>query len=730
MRFNKFGWALVLGLLVIVGLSTTRSLRAQTSAADQPLGALADPQARPSTLHQPDLRPTAPLSGTWSAEFAQGLEILGQVNDIITATNGDLYIAGDFDQVAGVDAQNIARWDGAQWSAVAPSTPPGLLTHIAIYHDEIYVVTGAEYETTRAGLWRYNAASQQWTKIATPSFVDSETGLGNFRNLVVFNDLLIASGYFELVNVQAMPGIVAWNGTAVQAIAPRTPNFYAGDVVITPTGLVVAGSYRDINEDNHSYLGRWDGTNWHELTSPLATVTELAWEANKLYIFNGSTEIQALTNNQWSHVSTISGSNPTFIGVMGGRPYTRACDATCGTMTLRRWQGNTSVTQGTYRTYGQSYNRGMTKIINEWVYVGGANTLPDGSKHALMRYRDGALSGVFGRIVSITPPLDLAIDQGKLYVATDADFTGPVTASNGMTWQDGAWTRWWPTDPKATENVVKHIRVLTHTDLLIGGRNLTISPTQTTALARSAQGVLTNLDPQRHCASVATTVYSASNLLAACRPPSGPSLEIAAFDGAQWSRLVDMRMDDPENENWINDMTQIAYHQRLYGLVREGSIYPLPVDNAFVYAWSGSGWYRLKIANQTLGALVQAPDGVYVANSKLYRSVANGFEEVAATNGNIRTILVEGERIWIGGDFSQVNGVAANNVALWDGQAWHALGEGTNGRVTRLAYDSGALAIGGFFTRAGGVRANGISVWKDQAVVEPSITLFLPLISQ
>jgi hypothetical protein len=728
MWFRKLGWAIGLGLLVIVGLSTTRSLRAQSSAAAPPPGT----PDRPPALGQSELLNTQPLSGTWSAEFTQGNEILGQVNDIITATNGDLYIAGDFDQVAGIDADGIARWDGAQWSAVAPSRPPGLLTHIALYHDEIYVVTEAAYRTHNGGLWRYSAATQQWTKIGFPSFTDTEMAVGNFRNLVVFNDRLIASGYFELINAQPMPGIVAWDGTAFQAIAPRTPDFYAGDVVITPTGLVVAGSYRDPQtQDTHSYLGRWDGTAWNDLAAPLATVTELGWEANSLYIFNGSTEIQALTNNQWSHVSTISGYNPTFIGVIGGRPYTRTCDYTCGTLTLQRWQGDTAETLGSWQPYGQSYNRGMTKIIDGALYVGGANTLPDGSKHALLRYRDGALSGVFGRIVLVGPPLDLALDQGKLYVATDADFTGPVTASSGMIWDDGAWTRWWPSDPRRqTTNLVKHVRVLVHADLLIGGRDLTISPTQTTALAHSTQGQLSDLDPQRHCASIATTVYSASNLLAVCTLPASQGLEVAAADGAQWSRLAGAALDDPDGVAWISDISQIGYHQRLYGLLRVYGPYSTPVDGYYVHAWSGSEWAIFKINNAPLRALAQTADGLYLANAKLYRAVGTGFEEVATTDGEIRTILVEGERIWIGGAFSQVNGVAANNVALWDGQAWHALGAGTNGRVTRLAYDSGALAVGGFFTRAGGVRANGISLWEDQAVVEPGSALFLPLISR
>ncbi len=713
MRCTKFGWAVLLGLLMIVGLSTTQALRAQSSAA-APRSALAEPL------------------GTWSPEFAQGIETLGQVTAIITTTSGDLYIAGAFEQVAGVDARGIARWDGTQWLAVAPSRPPGLIIDIAIYHDEIYVVTDAVHQTQSAGLWRYNGTNQQWNKIGFPSFVDTEMALGNIRNLTVFNDLLIVGGYFELMNAQTLPGIVAWNGTSFQAIAPRPTFFYTADVVITPTGLVVAGTYRDPQtEESHSYLGRWDGTAWYELTSPLPTVTELAWESNKLYIFNGSNEIQALTNTQWSHVSTISGYNPTFIGVIGGRPYTRTCDYTCGTLTLQRWQGDTPETLGSYRPYGQAYNRGMTRIIDGVLYVGGANTLADGSKHALMRYHDGTLSGVFGRIVSVGPPHDLALDQGRLYIVTAADFTGALTASNGMTWESGTWTRWWPTDPqRQTTNLLKHVRVLAHDDLLIGGHNLTISPTQTTALARSTQGQLANLDPQRHCQTISTTVYSASNLLGVCQLFDSPSREIAISDGTQWSHFAGYWLADPDAEGWIDDISQIGYHQRLYGLVREAKPYSTPADSYYVYAWSDDGWAIVTIENAPMRALAQASGDLYVANANLYRAIGNGFEPIATTDGTIRTILVKDDRIWIGGEFSQVNGVAANNIAQWDGLAWHALGEGTNGRVAKLDYDSGMLAVGGFFTRAGGVRANGISLWQDQAVLEPAATIFLPSISR
>jgi len=724
MRRINLGWAVLLGLLVIVGLSSTESLRAQSAAEGRAPVAAAEPAAR-----QPELRATAAISGTWSAEFAQGIETLALVTDIITTTGGDWYIVGDFNQVAGVDARGIARWDGDQWSAVAPTKPPGHLTQIALYQDEIYVVTEGGYRTTNAGLWRYNAATQQWSRIGFPSYVESEEGAGNFHHLIVYNDLLIAGGNFEEVNDAAMTGLVAWDGTAFRSITPitTTSRFDTHDLVITPDGLVAAGGYRPMpGDDSVVYLGSWDGTNWNALSSPLPVILDLAWDGAKLYIFDGLDEIKRWDGNQWSHVSTVP-DYTTLVGVIDGKPYTRTCDPSCATMTLERWQGDTPENLGTYRT--RAAKSGLAEIIGGDIYLGGANTLPDGGKHALLRYRDGALAGVFGRIVAVGPPLDLALDQDRLYVATDADFTGPLTASSGMAWEDGAWSRWWPGDARASTNVVRHVRVLGHDDLLIGGTGLTVSPTRTTALARRTEGRLSSLDPQHHCATVRTTVYSGTTLLAVCNP-TPYDFEVAAFDGAQWSQLASDRLDDPDGVAYVSDIGQIGYYRKLYGLLREYGPYSTPADGYYVYAWSGTEWSKLTIANAPLRALAQAPDGLYVANARLYRAAGDGFEEVAATNGEIRTILVDGERIWIGGEFSEVDGVAANNIALWDGQAWHALGEGTNGRVSRLASAAGRLAVGGSFTRAGGLPANGISVWADGAFLEPSSKLFLPLLAR
>ncbi len=76
-------------------------------------------------------------------------------------------------------------------------------------------------------------------------------------------------------------------------------------------------------------------------------------------------------------------------------------------------------------------------------------------------------------------------------------------------------------------------------------------------------------------------------------------------------------------------------------------------------------------------------------------------------------VLPNGD-IVIGGAFQQVQGIAANNIARWDGSQWHALGSGTDYAVTSLTVrQSGALVVGGGFLLAGGQPRPGIAEWQN-----------------
>src|SRR5262249_53791401 len=76
-----------------------------------------------------------------------------------------------------------------------------------------------------------------------------------------------------------------------------------------------------------------------------------------------------------------------------------------------------------------------------------------------------------------------------------------------------------------------------------------------------------------------------------------------------------------------------------------------------------------------------------------------------------------GSELIAGGQFGAAGTVSADRIAAWDGEAWHALGDGVSGlaqgnRVRALAILDGDLVAGGAFTTAGGAPAHAVARWN------------------
>lgn len=85
--------------------------------------------------------------------------------------------------------------------------------------------------------------------------------------------------------------------------------------------------------------------------------------------------------------------------------------------------------------------------------------------------------------------------------------------------------------------------------------------------------------------------------------------------------------------------------------------------------------------------------------------------------GTINAIAVDSSgRIYVGGNFSSINGVSASDIAMWDGSTWQTLGGGTTGGMSVIndiaLDDTGNVYIGGYFDGAGGVSSRNVAMWN------------------
>ncbi len=104
----------------------------------------------------------------------------------------------------------------------------------------------------------------------------------------------------------------------------------------------------------------------------------------------------------------------------------------------------------------------------------------------------------------------------------------------------------------------------------------------------------------------------------------------------------------------------------------------------------------------------------YIArwNSSAWSALGTGIGcGVRNSKPDVFALADNGTTLYVGGYFTAAGGVAANNVAAWDGSAWSALGAGISGQVQALAVSGTTLYAGGGFTTAGGVPANFIAKW-------------------
>jgi hypothetical protein len=139
---------------------------------------------------------------------------------------------------------------------------------------------------------------------------------------------------------------------------------------------------------------------------------------------------------------------------------------------------------------------------------------------------------------------------------------------------------------------------------------------------------------------------------------------------------------------------------------------------------AGKSENRNRESETILDVVVNETDALYPVRIDPTFSDANWISLVGNTgaNGVVLASAIDGAgNLYIGGEFSEVGSIAANNIAKWDGTTWSALGSGLGGQpytpvnVWALTVSGSNVYVGGNFTRAGGVGATNIAKWDGGA---------------
>ncbi|GAA4348683.1 hypothetical protein GCM10023185_04820 [Hymenobacter saemangeumensis] len=175
------------------------------------------------------------------------------------APSGDLYVGGNFSEAGPVLANNVAKWDGTNWSPLGSGT--SIVSALAL------APSGDLYAVSDNNIAKWNGSS--WATLGGFSG-------GEGRTLAVAgNGHVYVGGFFTQVGSMPANGLAKWNGTAWSTLGTGASNGVlvpgggrAGVIALaqSSTGeLFVGGAFQQAGGAAVSNVASWNGSAW---TSP------------------------------------------------------------------------------------------------------------------------------------------------------------------------------------------------------------------------------------------------------------------------------------------------------------------------------------------------------------------------------------------------------------------------------------------------------------------------------
>ena len=210
----------------------------------------------------------------------------GTINALALTSNGDLYAGGNFTEIGGVSANNIARWNGSTWQALNNGANGPVLAMAADANGGLYIAGTFEQVN---GIPANNIAfynNNTWSVLT-----DSGTGIvgtGNeIRSIAIDeNNVVYIGGNFASAGGRAASRIATWNGNIWGTLGAGTSGFVQA-IQITPDYIYAGGNFALAGGNTVNRIARWNrNTNqWQKIENGLSNnVNALTYQNGYLYV--------------------------------------------------------------------------------------------------------------------------------------------------------------------------------------------------------------------------------------------------------------------------------------------------------------------------------------------------------------------------------------------------------------------------------------------------------------
>ena len=635
-------------------------------------------------------------------------------------TSQGLVVAGAFSSVAGVSALSVALYHDGVWQEMDEGLQFGSVIYDLTLDDEgqVYACGTLSMEGTSALVARYGENGWEDLGLDFDDWRRAET--------LAWDDMgLWIGGNFREVNGMDATGLAIWNeGTVTVPVTLVNDSFspVVREMLSTPNGMVVAGSFSGTSEVSANRLLRYSDGAWESLgTDPLdGSITSLDMYFGFLMVGGYFTQIGGVsqqgfaiyTGSTWTTPCISADTYVKEMAVSGSDIWIVGDDE----HPLCHWNGISWEVMSIAGSYPVIHD--LMAMENGDMLIGGSFVgVGDIPAASLARYSSGDIAsyampgpnkGLQATGLSYMPRYvtHLVAEGGQVIMNASTNGANGQTLGQVPLWDDGEWT-------SLTEETVVDVATMNEDYLVIADINGVSRMDRET-------GVWTQMGVQSDISGVITELLFWGDKLMAAGYFTHTD-EMGTENALVYWDESEMRWRGAGTGAGNAFVTAMAAtDDRLYV---GGSFSTIGgVSASGLASWDGESWTGYIREGEVAADAMLCVDGdLYIASSgftasddsRLDRMSENGqwMQLLSLDRGSIECMIDDGNGgLLLGGYFQDLNGSGADNLARWTpAEGLSAFGS-ADGEVLTIDRDGHTVYFGGSFRHLNGVPSYGFGI--------------------